>query len=220
MNKRDLYIMEQLKKDLDKKIMRQMEKKLDDESNLIFVSTNLIQLARTNLILLNLLLHQMNLKGIFISVDRPHQYMVHLLNLQHIPQQNLIYIDLISNVSGQVFDGDENDINSKIIDGPFEISKFPNMVFKGYDMKGMISLDLIDIKKQDFVLIDNIATLTNYNSIKEIEGFVKEIIDIIKSADKIVCGVTIDTEKYNHIFELIKIFSNNIIEVKDEWFHE
>ena len=79
MNKRDLYVMEQLKKDLDKKVMEQMKKDLDNKSNLILVSTNQVQLARTNLIMLNLLLSQMKLKGIFISVDRPHQYMVHLV---------------------------------------------------------------------------------------------------------------------------------------------
>ena len=218
MNKRDLYVMEQLKKDLDKKVMEQMKKELNNNSNLILVSTNQVQLSRTNLILLNLLLHQMKLKGIFISVDRPHQYMVHLLNLQHIAQQNLIYLDLISSVSGQVLNVD-NDIDSKIIDGPFNVSEFPNMVFKGYSTDGMVSIDSIDIKKQDFVLIDNIATLACYNSIREIEGFVKEIIEIIKSADKIICNITIDKHRDNHIFELIKIFSNNIIEVKEEWFH-
>ena len=60
-----------------------------DKKKILMVS-KYTERTRVNLILLKFFLEEMNMRGIFITIDRPHQYIEYLLNLHGISQKKLI----------------------------------------------------------------------------------------------------------------------------------
>ena len=66
----------------------------------VLVVSRYTERMRVNICLLKFFLHEMKQKGIFITIDRPHQYTASLLTLHGISQDNLVYIDAVSRISG------------------------------------------------------------------------------------------------------------------------
>ncbi len=187
MNERDLYRAEQL-----------MEEISGHRNSAMFIfNTKFTQIGKTNLLLLKGLLDIEGESGFFVVLDRPHQYMSYLLRMHKVNQKNLWFIDGVTHTSG--LEREERD-NVNFLEGPFHIETlFDNMEFGGMGVeKGFLSPESVD-----FFLIDNIASMLNYNEVNRVESFIISFSDFIKTHSHIMGGVTIDKESNPELSEIL-----------------
>jgi hypothetical protein len=67
----------------------------------VLLSVRYNQINKINLILLRALMMKLGKRGLFVTVDRPHQYMTYLLDINKIPRDDLLFMDIISRFSGE-----------------------------------------------------------------------------------------------------------------------
>lgn len=110
--------------------------------------------------------------GIFISIDRPHQYMAHLLRMHGIPHDGLLFLDATSRLS-------------PCNDPPSVIKSFGALDLRGPTDIDRLFTALIQCSINDrryalpqarFVLMDNISVLLMYNSYEKVEKFLEEFL--------------------------------------------
>jgi|Deesub1362A_J573_1020465.scaffolds.fasta_scaffold00776_11 hypothetical protein len=197
----------------DIRIMRYLDAKMDDLKGMHLFDTDYTQIARLNLILLALLLQERGYRGIVVTVDRPHQYMAYLMDLHKIPQENVIYIDLILNYSGLELKRER----TRFTRGPFEIDLFENMLTKGYSWTGE-EADRIDLSAVDFILIDNVSTLMYYNTFRRVSDFIRNFALKVKAIGSLRGIITIDSNHQEHLFKVSRIYSDLVLRVEKDWF--
>jgi hypothetical protein len=185
MNKRDLELMESLKHEL-----QNME-----EGGVVVLDVNCTQFVRTNLILLQTLLGEMDKKGLFISVDRPHQYMVHLMKMHHVDTSRVAFIDAISRFSA---DRKQGSARVGILEGPFNIDDLPKALMESGDSHS------IDPSQYDFAIIDNLAGLLLYNNFPKVERFFIEFVKQLLGTKKVIIPVVIDAKRDSLLYETAK----------------
>ena len=88
MNEKDLMLYEQIKGELGDPPL----------SGPVVIDVKTTQFVRLELVLLKALIGD-GRPGLFISVDRPHQYMVHLLTMHQIEHCNITFVDAVSRFS-------------------------------------------------------------------------------------------------------------------------
>ncbi len=69
---------------------------VDESASVYLVHTKYTNLVRVNLVLLKAFLDEKHKRGLMITIDRPHQYVSHLMQLHGVDQTNLTFIDAIS----------------------------------------------------------------------------------------------------------------------------
>ena len=167
------------------------------------------QFVRVNLMMLRGLSQERGLPGIFISVDRPHQYMVHLLSMHQIKAENLIYIDAISRFSA---DFKVANANVGFIDGPFRIDRLPmamNEWIKGSNGQSL------NLSNSGFAIIDNLSTLLTYNSFNSVQTFLQNFIQAVHSYGNMIVPLMIDSEKSGLLYETARSLCSVEIRMKD-----
>ena len=167
------------------------------------------QFVRVNLMMLRGLAQERALPGIFISVDRPHQYMVHLLSMHQIKAENLIYIDAISR-----FSADFKVANAKVgfMDGPFRIDRLPMAMNEWIKSCNGQSLNL---NNSGFAIIDNLSALLTYNSFTSVQTFLQNFIQTLHSSGNMIVPLMIDSEKSGLLYETARSMCNVEIRMKD-----
>jgi hypothetical protein len=156
------------------------------------------QFVKVNLMLLRGLAMERGMSGMFISVDRPHQYMVHLLTMHQIKAERLIFIDAISRFSA---DCKVATANVGFVDGPFHIDRLPEAMGEWGKCNGGNSMTLSDC---EFAIIDNLSALLTYNNYNSVETFLKNFVSFLEVADNIRVPLMIDSEKYGLLYETAK----------------
>jgi len=156
------------------------------------------QFVKVNLMLLRGLCMERGLPGMFISVDRPHQYMVHLLTMHQIKADRLIYIDAISRFSA---DCKVAAANVGFVDGPFHIDRLPEAMSKWGESSNGRSMSFSDC---EFAIIDNLSALLTYNNFNSVELFLKNFVTAVEVSGKIRVPLIIDSEKYGLLYETAK----------------
>ncbi len=156
------------------------------------------RIVQTNLVILKILLDQWMKQGIFITVDRPHNYMEHLLRMHRVKNRHrLTYIDAIGKYSGSEMPAVENRAISRT---PFQIEHLPDELING--MKNGTST--VDMRSNDFILIDNLAAMLNYNSMTSIVKFVDRYLKAIALYDSIFTALFIDSNNHPGLYDAIK----------------
>jgi len=156
------------------------------------------QFVKVNLMLLRGLAMERGMSGMFISVDRPHQYMVHLLTMHQIKAEKLIFIDAISRFSA---DCKVASANVGFVDGPFHIDRLPEAMGEWGKCNDGNSMTLSDC---GFAIIDNLSALLTYNNYNSVETFLKNFVSFLEVADHIRVPLMIDSEKYGLLYETAK----------------
>jgi len=153
------------------------------------------QFVRVNLILLKGLIDELGRSGVFISVDRPHQYMVHLMRMHGMAIEQVTFIDVISR-----FSADKKVGVAKVgfVDGPFNINSLPDTISM-MSLQGGTPMD--SISKGGFAMIDNIAALQVYNRNPTVELFINNFILMAKSSGNIFVPLVLDSEKSQTLFQ-------------------
>lgn len=204
MNERDLLAMQKINSRLSSV----------ETSNRVLFTVKYNQLARLNLILLKLFLDERKWKGILIVLDRPHQYISHLLHLHNVNQENLSYIDTVNSLSG--FKQQQNK-NVSVVEDPFRIENLLN----SFDIEkdNDIQEKPIDMDKINFILLDNVSTMLRHNDIYRIKDFVTSFTPILNNYDSLFLVVTIDRNAHKQLYEILKRTSNfdKEIDLMGEW---
>lgn len=162
----------------------------------VLLDVNSTQFVRVDLVLLKGLL-QKGLNGLFISVDRPHQYMVHLLRMHKINLENLMFIDAIGRFSA---DRKECMASVSYVDAPFHIDTLPAAIGNmSMDVNRKVSLDTCG-----FAMIDNLAALLPYNSYSSVESFLRSFVEVMTSRGNTIVPLIVDKEKNGLLYETVR----------------
>jgi hypothetical protein len=165
----------------------------------VLVVSKYTERTRINICLLKFFLHEMKQKGIFITVDRPHQYTASLLTIHGISQENLVYIDAISRISGEV---EANVSNVKFINGPQDMNFLDDITSISY-AAGAVKTQSIDLKDMDFILIDDIAALTKYQEMDGVKKMIDSYMSSVERLKDIVAPIVLDANRNRKIYEII-----------------
>ncbi len=178
----------------------------------VLFDVNSTQFVRVNLVVLNGLLLQRGLNGMFISVDRPHQYMVHLLRMHKINLENLMFIDAIGR-----FSADRKECMASVgyVDAPFHIDTLPaamsEMGNNGHGGEKKVSLDTCG-----FAMIDNLAALLPYNSYTSVESFLRSFIGVMTSRGNTIVPLVVDKEKSGLLYETARSLATKEVDCRIE----
>jgi len=166
------------------------------KSGAVLFDADSTQFVRMNLVLLKGLLEDMGRGGIFITVDRPHQYMVHLLRMHQVSVDRLVFVDAIGRLSG---DRKEALAQAGYVDTPFHIDSLPETIagMKGGEIPGL------DVDKVDFVMIDNLAALLPFNSYAGVEAFVNNFVSTMTDRWNALVPLVVDKERNGLLYDTV-----------------
>lgn len=199
MNEKDLRLV----KVLDSEI------RVDGPSALYLIATKYTNLVRVNLVLLKALLDEKRRRGIMITIDRPHQYVSHLLQLHGIDQNKLVFVDAISSHSSDTKGGS---VAAEFQRGPFHIETLPDFLSGG---NGVEPGGPSDFAEAEFIILDNIATLLTYNSMEKVQSFFSKYMELVmaKRPGHLVTVIVMDSELHASLFEYISGKAKVVIEL-------
>ncbi len=202
MNERDMLLMQKVNS-----MLGPME-----GINRVMFTVKYTQLTRLNLILLKLLLDERKRKGILVVLDRPHQYITHLLRLHNIGQNNISYVDTVSSLSGSE---PQQAKGVSFVGGPFHLENLLKSFNAEKHSEGQEKA--IDVDKIDFIILDNISTMVMYNDIYQIKSFVASLTSLLERFDSMFLAIAIDKNAHRQLYELVKQTCDKEIEIMEEW---
>ncbi len=200
MNDKDLALVE--------KIMQEI-KKVRNTSTIVF-NTNFTQIGKSNLLLLKGLLDHEKESGFFVVLDRPHQYMSYLLHMHDVGEEYLWFVDTVTHMSGGA---KEEEDNVNFVEGPFHINRLFEAFEPHDDGKSLSALR--SPEKVDFMMIDNLATMLNYNTTEKVTDFIKNYQGFVKDHSHMLGGVTIDGESQPEMNEILTEHFDYRIDIKE-----
>jgi len=181
-------------------IVREEFNKLDDGGKLL-LNVGCRQVLKTNMILLQFLLNEQNLKGLYICVDIPQVHVDRLVKKYNIQTDGLKYIDAITGLSSLEMELQENII---YIDNPFNV-KLINEAINKVQSDGV----------KRFVILDNMATLQFYST--EIKKFFDNFIGTINEFNIKLLVIAVDKSRHKDTYDVIEPLCDAEIDIKKEW---
>ncbi len=179
MNARDLLQSENLRRQLGEA----------PRPGLFLLDVSTTQFVVVELVLLKALLGEGN-PGLFISVDRPHRYMTHLLDMHKIDHDGLQFLNVMSRFS-QTNGGSSSKVD--FLDGPGHIDELPKA------LRDRLATERgLELSKFQFALIDNISILLTYNSPQSVETFLKDFVHLLSG--NMAVTLVIDRQKYPNLY--------------------
>lgn len=177
-------------------------------SGVVLFDADSTQFVRMNLVLLKGLLEDKGLGGIFITVDRPHQYMAHLLRMHQVSMDGLVFIDAIGRLSG---DRKEALARAGYVDAPFHIDSLPDAI------AGMNTGEIpgVDVEKVDFVMIDNLAALLPFNSYAAVEAFVNNFISTMTARWNALVPMVADRERNGLLYDTVLSHAADVVSLRE-----
>jgi len=147
--------------------------------------------------------------GIFIAIDRPHQYMVHLLTMHQINSTGLVFLDAISR-----FSADTKTASAKVgfVHGPSHVDELPNAI---KDWASNANGNSLDMKRLRFAMIDNLAALLTYNSYSSVEMFLRNFVEVLSTHTDLVIPFVVDKERNCVLYEMVHSLCENEICVNE-----
>lgn len=194
---------------IDDKLLTEIGRKIssmekNNERKLLLLS-NISNRTKINLVLLKYLLQNKKKTGLFITFDRPHQYISKLLKLNNITQENLFYIDAVSLISGE--SSKHGGINVKFMNGPYQISIFKNLVGRGFGPERKMT-PAIDLKDIGFIMIDDISALEVYNDSSAVKEFVCNFYSVVDNLNTFTVSIVLDANYHKELYAIIGEFSD------------
>ena len=180
----------------------------DADASIYVLHAKYTNLVRVNLVLLKAFLEEKRKKGMMITIDRPHQYVSHLMQLHGVDQTNLTFIDAISTHSADTKGGA---VAREFQRGPFHIETLPDFLTRPDNGSGLA----VDMSKMDFVIIDNVSTLLTYNSMDSIKRFFVKYLDVLRSlrSEGIQTALVMDREQHPDLFEFVASLARKSIDL-------
>ncbi len=180
-------------------IRKKFEELSDGDKLLITVSSK--HVLKTNILLLQFLLNEKKMNGLYICVDIPQIHVHRLLKKYRINPEKLQYIDAITGLSTLEIEIEKNIL---YIENPFDVKTINDAVSK-------VQAD----GKKRFIILDNMATLQFYSS--EISKFFEYFINSVDKFNMSYLMVAVDKNKHKDTYDIIRPFCTNELDIKKEW---
>lgn len=190
MNEKDLMLYEQIKGELGD----------PPQTGPMVVDVKTTQFVRLELVLLKVLVAD-GRPGLFISVDRPHQYMVHLLTMHQIDHCNITFVDAVSRFSA---DRKQAKANVGFLRGPRNIDTLPEALKEWSSEDNEQNFDLSQCK---FAMIDNPAILLNFNTHQVVCSFLQEFVETM--GQSVSVPLVVDRERNPNLFQMATSISKS-----------
>ncbi|MCJ7488522.1 MAG: hypothetical protein MUO87_00025 [Thermoplasmata archaeon] len=176
------------------------------------LTTKYTNLVRTNLVLLKAFLDMKTTRGMMITIDRPHQYISHLLQLHGIDQARLVFIDAISNHASDTKAAPNAEAFQS---GPFYIETLPDFIIS---CDGRDPESKVDMSNTEFILMDNVSTLLTYNSMENVKTFFSRYVGVLKerSSASLATLIVMDRDLHADLYSFISPFARKIIEISTD----
>ena len=181
----------------------------EEDPSIYLIHVKYTNLVRVNLVLLKAFLEDKKRRGLMITIDRPHQYLSHLMQLHGVDQTNLVFIDAISLHSADTKGGE---VAPEFQMGPFHIETLPDFLMKHEDGGSSFQIDMSTI---DFVIIDNVSTLLTYNTMESIKRFFQRYVEVLNGVKSrgIQTALVMDRDQHTELYEYILSLSRKSIEL-------
>jgi hypothetical protein len=130
--------------------------------------------------------------GVVFSIDRPSTFLRSLLEHQGVPQQKLMYLDAVSNISGELSPHwDKRDLFTS----PFCTNLFPELVCcKSTAVAGV---------RNGFVAVDNLGALQPYMTDPCVEKLVRALKNLGGHSPDFKCIVMMDKGSSPGLFDIL-----------------
>lgn len=198
MNVRHIQLAERLSKILDAQ---------GEKIRVVTISTPSVNIAIVNLLLLKAWLEYLEKQGVFVTIDRPHQYIEHLLKMHEIDYSKLAFIDMASSFGGDIKDQESD---SATMCGPFSPMDLLDLIrITGLETPP----SYLDLLRFDFILLDNINSLMMYNSHDLIKKFLQSLLKLIREADKIFIAFVMDPRLDKRLFDDLSKQSDTCLDI-------
>lgn len=178
----------------------------EDTAGPVLFDVNSTQFVRVNLVILKGLLLEKKLNGLFISVDRPHQYMVHLMRMHQIGLERLMFLDAIGRFSA---DNKICNAGASFVDAPFHIDTLPAAINSMGD-------DKLNLNSCGFAMIDNLAAMLPYNSFGSVQAFLKMFVEVMTSRGNTIVPLVVDSERCGPLYQAAKSLAVKEIDCRGE----
>lgn len=199
MNEKDLYLLAYLKDNLSA---------YDNGPVLLDVKST--QFVRVNLLLLKAFSSMPERPGMFIAIDRPHHYMLHLMGMHQIDPRGLIFIDAISRFAADTKSGPDR---ANLLNAPSNIDSLPSAIRDWAG--GPLRSAPMDLHSCRFAMIDNISSLLLYNSFNNVELFLQDFIDVLTSHARVQIPLLVDKERNSMLYEVARSMCPREIRVNE-----
>jgi archaellum biogenesis ATPase FlaH len=173
----------------------------------VLLTSNYIYLNKVSLCILKLLLSVRKLKGIYIAVDRPYTYTSRLLEKHGIPQDNLFFLDAVSNISSEKIVTAKN---AELINSPFCSYILEDALAKLTNNGGRL-------ENVDFIFLDNLTVMLTYMDDKCLYGFLGQFVIKLASENRTLTLTMVDKDAHPKIYAMAKQHSDIEVEIKGDW---
>jgi hypothetical protein len=157
------------------------------ERHLSVLNVRFTQMTKALVAVLDFLLRRQKRAGLLISIDRPHAFISRLLEKHGIPQETLMYLDTVTNLSGEPAIDSEK---LELLASPFCIN-FLTSFRDCHSTKAMAS-------GGGFILVDNLCALSTYMT----EECVEKLIAMLGEL-KTECLIVLDKDRHGWLFDAL-----------------
>jgi hypothetical protein len=171
-----------------------------ENGNRVLLSVKYNQICKINLILLRALISEQGKHGLFVTVDRPHQYMTYLLDLHKIPKDDLLFLDIISRFSGESSKACDTETNTA---SPFRISELLDLLENGGGGRDRRTAK-IDFGLLDFVMIDNLGAMLSYNELDDVAAFIQKYLRLVERYGRLFTAIVIDVRAQPDLYQAVR----------------
>lgn len=166
----------------------------------VLLSVKYNQISKINLIILHALIREQGKNGLFITIDRPHNYMTYLLDLNKIPRDRLQFLDIIGRFSGE----------APRVDGtrpggtPFMIGELVDLLESGGGSRDDPRTASIDFGILDFIMIDNLGSMLTYNELADVAKFVQRYMRLVERYGRLFTAIVMDVRAQPDLYRTIQ----------------
>ena len=173
----------------------------------VLLTSNYVYLNKVSIAILKLLLEKKKLKGVYIAVDRPYTYTSRLLEKHGVSQENLYFLDAVSNISSETVAKAKN---AELIDGPFCSYLLEEALGRLTNNGGRLA----DV---DFIFLDNLTVMLNYMDDKCLYGFLGQFVIKLAKEGLTLTLTMVDKEAHPKAYAMAKQNSDVEVEIKGDW---
>jgi hypothetical protein len=175
-------------------------------------SCRFTKILRLNLILLRICLGKRSEKGMFISIDRPHSYTQIALKKHAIPQEGIIYIDLISKLTGTP--AEESQV--KFLASGYAPKILSDYFSRAYIHEGAMK-HFINLEEMNFILVDNLSTMLQYATMDKVKKFMGDLLELLKKHASMRAMLIVDPKENPEVHALLRPYCEREIPVMEDW---
>jgi hypothetical protein len=201
-------------------ILNKLRQEVQTDYRKILFLVKAPQIARINLAILRICLTERKERGIYISIDKPDKHVRQILERHNISKEGS-YVDTgISSSTGQHQQIKPPTGSKKVlvVSGIF----CPTLFLDSIDATMASSPEakdriLKELGGMDFLMIDNLSTMTIYNSQKKIEEFFERFDSFFQRFPNLRIFMSTDKSVQKEVYQLARKATEHEVDILDEW---